>query len=137
MAVETGCTCWQLPGPDGQKRGVAWLNMHERVTVTTTDGWVAEGTSSVGLAGTVEVTGPVLVVRRDDGMASWCEPEDVASARPTLPADALAVIQSVASALSDPSSVPRPGVQLALVVGDHERVVIRVSHEHVECQPRA
>jgi hypothetical protein len=109
--------------------------LHERVTVRTRDGWRAEGVSHLRHSRDGEEVIPVLAIRQDDGSTAWCEPDSIESVEVHAAINAADAHEALTAALDRPLSLSPEGVELSVVVGDHERVRVRIALERHTCLP--
>ena len=131
------CTCWRLPLTDGGDRPTAWASLQQRIRVHRADGWSAEGVGFVAVSNQTGAPVEVFAVRQDDGRVAWCEPDAIAAVEIPVGLDRSAALRAVADAFQRPLLIPSDGLQLGVVVGDHEQVKINITLEQASCQPGA
>jgi hypothetical protein len=96
------------------------------------------GSAQTGSSAPQRTHGPavqVFAVEQDDGHIAWCDPASVESVEAHDRTDSTAVLKALSDALARPLLIPRDGLNFAVVVGDHEKVHVKVTLEQVSCQP--
>lgn len=130
------CTCWRANTPEGESHPAAWLTAHDRIAVTAVDGYHVEGRPAGMLWYRSEdgrAPAPGLCIDIDDGSEIDLPVADIETVTPLETTDRGAATRMVAQALANPSEIPEEGLEVEVIVGEHEVVEVRVARRHVPC----
>lgn len=130
------CTCWRARTPEGKSHPAAWLTAHDRIAVTAADGSRVEGRPAGMLWYTSEeghAEAPGLCIDLDDGSEIDVPVAEIETVAPLETTDRGAATWMVAEALVQPSEIPEEGLEVEVIVGEHEVVEVSVKRRRMSC----
>jgi len=125
------CTCWTARTETGETHTAAWLEMHQRIAVTTKDGQRIEGRPD----GSVWFEGeqPGIGIEQDDGLVFDTPLSEVETITPLVAPDPVEILECVARTLRRPFAVPDGETGWTAIAGPHEVLEIEVKVRRCEC----
>ena len=130
------CTCWRAKTPDGTTHPAAWLTAHDRIAVTAVDDLHVEG-RPVGMVWYTSEDGhapaPGLCIGLDDVSEIDLPVTRIETVTPLETTTLETATRMVAEALAHPSAIPEGGLEVGVIVGEHEHVEITVARRHIPC----
>lgn len=137
------CSCRWLPSATGELQPTQWLDMQRRVEVALVSGEEVSGApggttwlwpSSEAAAGDAPIS--VFIIEPDVGDPWFVPLDDVKSVTPVgeviTPAD---VVERVSDMVHSPQSLPEEGLQVYLIVSDHEEFEVSIKRLPGHCSP--